>query len=63
MDITKYAHFRGAKLVQVIRLEVNEGEGKRETNDPVCRVVYWLTLDGTLIGHNDPEERMYRGES
>ena len=54
-----YANFRGAKVVEVIRLEVNEGEGI--TGDSVRRVVYWLELNGTIIGHNDELDRRFRG--
>lgn len=56
----RYARFRGVRTEQVVRLEVNEGEGRKE--DPIRRVVYWYTLDGHLIGHNDPQERLFRGE-
>jgi hypothetical protein len=56
-----YSNFRGAKIVKVIRLEINEGEGK--SDDPVRRVVYWLDLDGNIIAHDDPIDRKFRGES
>ena len=55
----QYANFRGAEVVEVIRLEVNEGSGV--PGDPICRVVYYLTKDGEIIGHNDPTDRELRG--
>lgn len=48
MDKVKYANFRGAKKIEVLRVEVNEGDGT--TDDPIYREVYYLTLDGKFIG-------------
>ena len=55
----KYARFRGASIEKVIRLEINEGGGTDE--DHMTKVVYWLTMDGKILGHNDPEDREFRG--
>ena len=44
----KYSNFRGAKKVEVLRIEVNEGGGV--TGDPVYQEVYYVTLDGKFIG-------------
>jgi hypothetical protein len=59
----KFAKFRGANVVQVIRIEVNEGSGVPDEDDPITRVVYYVTLDGKVIGHDDSIERKYRGVS
>jgi len=56
-----YARFRGVRLVEVICLEVNEGEGVE--GDPIVRVTYWYTKDGHLIGHDDRKDRAMRGSS
>lgn len=45
----KYSNFRGAKVVEVLRIEVNEGEGIKD--DPIYREVYYTTLEGEYIGH------------
>ncbi len=57
----RYANFRGAEIVEVIRLEVNEGSGVKD--DPYRRVTYYLTKDGDIIGHNDTLDCQFRGES
>lgn len=44
----KYANFRGAQKVEVLRIEVNEGDGI--SDDPMYREVYYCTLEGELIG-------------
>ncbi len=60
MSKTYFAANRGVKIVEVIRVETNEGSG--DEDDPVVRVVSYFTMDGELIGHNDPVKREYRGE-
>lgn len=54
-----YSNFRGARIEEVIRLEVNEGDGTAE--DPFTRVIYWMTKEGRIIGHTDDVERKFRG--
>ena len=61
--LPRYAHFRGAKLVQVIRIEVNEGSGIPGEDDPIRRVVYYLTLEGKLLWHDDTLPRRCRGDN
>lgn len=58
----KYSNFRGAKIVEVIRIEVNEGEG--EINDPIYREVYYVTKEGKYIGHESNNElRKYANDN
>lgn len=45
----KYSNFRGVKKIEVLRIEVNEGEGIPK--DPTYREVYYTTLEGKYIGH------------
>ena len=60
-QIERYSTFRGAKVVKVIRLEVNEGTGVE--GDPVRRVTYYLDFDGNILGHDDAEyEVKFRGD-
>jgi hypothetical protein len=59
MSKEKYANFRGAEIVKVMRIEVNEGDGT--TEDPVRRVVYYVDVDGEIISHDDPDQRRFRG--
>ena len=56
----QWANNRGAKVIQVIRVETIEGSGTED--DPINSVVSYFTLDGTLIGHTDKRERLLRGE-
>jgi hypothetical protein len=59
MTNNRYSNFRGAKVEKVLRIEVNEGDGT--TGDPITRVVYWVDFEGNIIGHNDQEDRLFRG--
>lgn len=52
-----YSNFRGATVEEVIKVTVNEGEGI--TGDPIIRVTYWYTKDGTLIGCDDHMARKF----
>lgn len=56
-EIERYSNLRGVSIEEVIKVSVNEGEGIED--DPIRRVVYWYTKDGTLIGHDDPEIRNF----
>lgn len=57
-----YSNFRGAQRVEVIRVEVNEGDGTK--NDPITRVVYWMTKHGELIGfQGDRQKRNLRANT
>ena len=42
-----YANCRGAKLIEVLAVEVNEGDGTPE--DPIRRVLYLYSKTGELI--------------
>lgn len=54
----KYANCRGAKLIEVLAVEVNEGDGTRE--DPVSRVLYLYSKDGTLLAQSKDVDRLYK---
>jgi len=54
----KYANCRGAKLIEVIAVEVNEGVGIAD--DPICRVLYLYTKEGKLLSRTgDDFNRLY----
>lgn len=44
---TKYANFRNAKEITVLKIEVNEGEGTKD--DPIHRVGYLVTKKGRVL--------------
>lgn len=44
----KYSNFRGAKKIEILEIQVNEGDGT--TEDPVYREIYYVTLEGEFIG-------------
>ena len=52
-----YANCRGAKLIEVLAVEVNEGEGTPE--DPVRRVLYLYSKNGKLLAQTKDEKRLY----
>ena len=55
-----YSTFRSAKLIELIKVEVNEGEGNKE--DPIRRVAYLLTMDGEVLAKiGDNKERLFAG--
>jgi hypothetical protein len=54
----KYANCRGAKLVELLAVEVNEGNGT--IDDPIRRVLYLYSKDGKLIAQSKDEERLYK---
>lgn len=54
----KYANCRGAKLIQVLAVEVNEGDGS--TQDPIRRVLYLYKKDGKLLAQTEDVERLYK---
>jgi hypothetical protein len=61
MENEIYANFRDAKIIEVLKVEVNEGEGT--TEDPIRRVRYLLTRQGKVIAKlGDDRERKYAGE-
>ena len=43
----KYANFRSARIVEVLKVEVNEGEGT--TEDPIRRVGYLVSKKGEVL--------------
>ena len=52
----KYSNCRGAKLIEVLAVEVNEGEGISE--DPIQRVLYIYSKQGKLLAQTKDEERL-----
>lgn len=44
----KYSNFRGVQKIEVLRVEVNEGHGVE--GDPIYREVYYVTMEGKVIG-------------
>ena len=56
-----FASFRDARLIQILKVEVNEGDGTPE--DPIRRVAYYLAPDtGKVLFHTDDKERKFAGE-
>ncbi len=58
-----FANFRDARLVQLIKVEVNEGEGTEE--DPIARVVYFVDpKNGQVVAKRDiiGRERQFAGQ-
>lgn len=53
-----YANCRGAKLVELLAVEVNEGDGT--SDDPIRRVLYLYTKDGKLVAQTKDKERLYK---
>ena len=53
-----YANCRGAKLIEVVAVEVNEGDGTPE--DPLIRVLYLYSKDGRLLAQTKDRERLYK---
>jgi hypothetical protein len=51
-----YANCRGAKLIEVVAVEVNEGEGT--TADPIRRVLYLYSKTGKLLAQTKDVERL-----
>ena len=55
----KYANCRGAKLVELLAVEVNEGDGT--TEDPIRRVLYLYSKNSKLIAQSkDDFNRLYK---
>ncbi len=54
----KYANCRGAKLIEVLAVEVNEGDGTPE--DPITRVLYLYSKEGKLLAQTKDIERLYK---
>ena len=54
----KYANCRGAKLIEVLAVEVNEGKGT--TDDPIRRVLYLYDKTGKLLAQTKDEERLFK---
>lgn len=61
-NITKmkeeYANCRGAKLIEVVAVEVNEGDGTPE--DPIIRVLYLYSKDGKLLAQTKDINRLFK---
>lgn len=55
----RFSNFRNAKVVRLLKIEINEGGGTSE--DPIRRVVYFCTLDGKPLW-NDDTKRMFADE-
>ena len=45
--MTKYSNFRGARIIEVLKIEVNEGDGKK--GDPIRRVCYLCSKNGKIL--------------
>jgi hypothetical protein len=60
MDKEYYANFRDAKLISVIKVEVNEGNGSND--DPIRRVAYYIDAKtGSVLFHTTDRERKFAG--
>jgi hypothetical protein len=57
MEKEEYANCRGAKLIEVLAVEVNEGAGN--TVDPIRRVLYLYSKSGKLLAQSKDEERKF----
>lgn len=56
-----YAHFRDARVISVLKVEVNEGDGS--IDDPICRVAYLLSLDGEVLAKlGETQNRQFAGD-
>lgn len=61
MEKEKYASFRHAKLVELLKVEVNEGRGVGD--DPISRVCYFIEPhSGKVLFKNSLEDRLFAGE-
>jgi len=58
MGNVKYANCRGAKIIEVLAVEVNEGDGT--TEDPYTRVLYLYSKEGKLLAQTKDIERLYK---
>lgn len=58
---TKYARFRGAKCIEILKVEVNEGAGVDD--DPIRRVAYYLDpkTGEVLFKRGEDRERQFAG--
>lgn len=55
-----YSNFRNVKKIEVLKIEVNEGEDT--TDDPVRRVAYICTMEGKVIAKiGEDVERKFVG--
>lgn len=54
----KFANCRGAKLIEVLAVEANEGAGTPE--DPLRRVLYLYSKNGKLLAQTKDAERLYK---
>lgn len=56
-----YANFRDARIVEVLKIEVNEGRGTPE--DPIIRVGYLLSKKGEVLAKiGEKKERLFAGK-
>jgi len=57
-----FANFRDAKIVEVLKVEVNEGNGTPD--DPISRVAYLVSKQGKVLAKLglDKKERKFAGE-
>lgn len=54
------SNFRNAKVIEVMKIEVNEGDGSEE--DPVYRVAYLVTKEGKVLAKiGEEKERLHVG--
>jgi hypothetical protein len=59
MEKEIYASFRDARIVEILKVEVNEGNGTEE--DPIRRVAYYLNKSGKVLFHTTDKEREFAG--
>lgn len=61
MEKEKYANCRGAKLIEVVAVEVNEGDGTIE--DSTRRVLYLYSKSGKFLARTeDIDRKFYEGD-
>lgn len=62
MEKEFFANFRHARLVEVLKIEVNEGDGTPD--DPIYRVAYLVSKDGKVLGKIGSEsKRKFEGDN
>ena len=49
MEKETFSNFRGVKKIEILEISVNEGSGN--AGDPIYREVFYVTMEGKIIGH------------
>lgn len=56
-----YSNFRHAKMIEVMKIEVNEGDGVKD--DPIVRVAYLVSKEGKVLAKiGEIKERQFVGD-